>query len=176
MRVDPWTGSGLHIEVNALLTQDIILEVSTVNGLRKCLDSIIASLLVSSTFKVAIVWFSTNNFWLIVGQGSFGSWNCGAECECTTNQYLPNIARSRNRELEIVPCFQIFWANIILESIFLFLFQRALYKLGEALFKSAPSFWAMPQCTVCCLYSTIALWSKTDPKTTLPRKKYCWCY
>ena len=92
LRVDPWTGPGLHIEVNALLTQDIILEVSTVIGLRKCLDSIIASLLVSSTFKVAIVWFSTNNFWLIVGPGSFGSWNRGVEWECTTNQYLPNIA------------------------------------------------------------------------------------
>ena len=43
-------------------------------------------------FKVAVVWFSTNNFWLIVGPGSFGSWNRGVEWECTTNQYLPNIA------------------------------------------------------------------------------------
>ena len=92
VRVDPWTGLSLHIEVNALLTQNRILKVSTVPGLRKWLDSIIGSLLVSSTFKVAIVWFSTNNFWLIVGQGSFGSWNCGVEWECTTNQYLPNIA------------------------------------------------------------------------------------
>ena len=96
VRVDPWTGPGLHIEVNALLTQDMILKVSTVLGLRKWLDSIIGSLLVSSTFKVAIVWFSTNNFWLIVGQGSFGSWNRGVEWECATNQYLPNIAATQD--------------------------------------------------------------------------------
>ena len=92
VRVDPWTGPGLHIEVNALLTQDIILKLSAAIRLRKWLDSIIASLLVSSTFKVAVVWFSINNFWLIVGQRSFGSWNRGVEWECTTNQYLPNIA------------------------------------------------------------------------------------
>ena len=127
LRVDPWTGPGLHIEVNALLTQDIILKVATVIGLRKCLDSIIASLLVSSTSKWLLFGFRPITFDLLSAREVLGHGIVALSGNVLLTNIYQTLLLSRVRERENVPCFQIFWANITLESIFLIQFQRAFH-------------------------------------------------